>query len=97
MGLFGAAHRWGVGRGAKRPPHSEICHTYSRMMKRGRVIPYLKKIQIYRYRNRYGNTDIDCIWYISNSFNCLKVFKDCFNKDGYNFDDVSKISYPGPC
>ena len=38
IGLFGAAHGWRL----KRPP---ICHTYPTMMKRGTVIPYLKKIQ----------------------------------------------------
>ena len=26
--------------------------------------------------------------------NSIKVFKDCFNKHGYNFDDVSKKGYP---
>ena len=31
---------------------------------------------------------------ISNSFNFSWVFKDCFNKHGYNFDDVSKKDYP---
>ena len=32
-------------------------------------------------------------WYvISNSFNLFRVFKDCFNKHGYNFDDVIKIA-----
>ena len=36
-------------------------------------------------------------WHIfSNSFNFSWVFKDCFNKNGYNFDDVSKNGYPRP-
>ena len=26
--------------------------------------------------------------------NSIKVFKDCFNRLGYNFDDVSKNGYP---
>ena len=30
---------------------------------------------------------------ISNSFNYFWVFKDCFNKNGYSFDYVSKNSY----
>ena len=30
---------------------------------------------------------------ISNSFNFSWVFKDCFNKYGYNFDEVSKNGY----
>ena len=30
---------------------------------------------------------------ISNSFNFFGVFKDCFNKHGYNFDDVSKNNF----
>ena len=44
------------------------------------------------------NTDIDCILIhfdtFSNSFNFSWVFKDFFNKPGYNFDDVSKNGYP---
>ena len=35
-------------------------------------------------------------WYIvSNSFKFSQVFKDCFNKYGYNFDDVNKNGYVG--
>ena len=33
---------------------------------------------------------------ISNSFNFSWFFKNCFNKHGYNFDDVSKYGYPRP-
>ena len=34
-------------------------------------------------------------WYtISNLFNFYSVFKDFFNKSGYNFDDVIKNGYP---
>ena len=52
MGTFGAAHGWGGGGRAKRPPLPKIYHTYPRMMKRGIVIPYLKKIQkIYESRD----------------------------------------------
>ena len=48
MGIFGAAHRWGVGDvGAKRPPLPKICHTYPTKMKLGTAIPYLTKIQKY--------------------------------------------------
>ena len=37
------------------------------------------------------NTDIDSFWYItSNFFHFFWVIKDCFNKYGYYFDDVSK-------
>ena len=36
-------------------------------------------------------------WYItSSSFDFSWVFKDCFNKHGWNFADVSKIGYPRP-
>ena len=31
---------------------------------------------------------------IPNSSNFSWVFKDCFNKHGHNFDDVSKNGYP---
>ena len=42
MGLFGVAHGWGQ-KGSHLP---KICHIYLAMMKRGTVMPYLKKIQI---------------------------------------------------
>ena len=50
MGFFGAAYGWG---GAKRsPPFPKICHAYPTMMKLGRVIPYVSKIQkIYKSRD----------------------------------------------
>ena len=32
-------------RGCQKGPLPKICHTYSKMMKLGVVIPYLKKIQ----------------------------------------------------
>ena len=41
------------------------------------------------------NTDIDCIL-VHNSFSFSWVFKDFFNKPGYNFDDISKNGYPRP-
>ena len=43
----------------------------------------------------YYKIQIDCIL-AHHSFNFFWVFKDCFNKHGYNFDDASKgieISY----
>ena len=45
MGIFGAAHGWWRGGGAKRTPIHKICQTYPTMMKLGKVILYLKKIQ----------------------------------------------------
>ena len=49
MGLFGAAHGWGMGQKA---PLLKICHTYPTMMKLDTVIPYLKEIQkTYRLRD----------------------------------------------
>ena len=43
----------------------------------------------------YQETQIKIVfWYvISNSFNLFRIFKDCFNKHGYNFDDASKNGY----
>ena len=42
------------------------------------------------------NTDTECIVFIIfNSFNFFWVFKDCFNKHGYDFDDVRKMATPG--
>ena len=38
------------------------------------------------------NTNIVCVL-IYNSINLFIVFKDCFNKHGYNFDNVSKNGY----
>ena len=43
MGFFGSAH--GGGGGGKKAPLPKICHTCPTMMKLGKVIPYLKKIQ----------------------------------------------------
>ena len=45
-----------------------------------------------------ANTDIQILfWYIIfNPFNFSWVFKYCFNKHGYNCDDVSKNSYSSP-
>ena len=43
VGIFGAAH--GCEGGVGRPPLPKIWHTYSKMMKLGTVITYLKKIQ----------------------------------------------------
>ena len=45
MGLFGAAHGWGVE--GQKDPVPKICHTYPTIMKLGTLIPYLKKIQKY--------------------------------------------------
>ena len=51
MGIFGAAHGWWGGGGAKGP---KICHRYPTMMKFGTVIPCLKKIQkIYESRDTH--------------------------------------------
>ena len=106
-GHFRGCSRMGGG-GTKRRLFPKICHRYSTMMKLGTVIPYLKKIQkIYESRDTpfefcwhkhflTGNqqilfyTDIDCIL-----IHDFWVFKYFFNKPGYNFDDVSKNSYPG--
>ena len=33
---------------------------------------------------------------MSNSFNFSRVFKEFFNKNGYNFDDISKNGYFRP-
>ena len=42
MGFFGAPHGEG---GSKRPSLQKTCRTYPTMIKLGKVIPYLKKIQ----------------------------------------------------
>ena len=89
MGFFGAAH--GLG-GAKR---SKKCintrHTLwilltSAFFTRNQQIFVYQEIQIYI-----------AFWCaIFNSFNFFWVFKDFFNKRGYNFDDVSKNGYSKP-
>ena len=49
-----------MGRGAKKAPLSNICHTYPAVMKLGTVIPYLKKIQkIYESRD----TPLEFCWH----------------------------------
>ena len=74
MGIFGAAHGWGEGKGGQKNTSP------STMVKLGTVIPYLKKIKkIYKSRDTpltsadisifpleikfviSRNTDIDCI------------------------------------
>ena len=52
MGIFRAAHGWGVGGKKLTPSLPKICNTYHRLMKLGTVIPYLKKIQ-----KIYGSRD----------------------------------------
>ena len=52
MGIFGAAHGWVGGGGAKRAAPPKISDTYPTMMKIGTDIPYLEKIQkIYESRD----------------------------------------------
>ena len=43
MCLFGAAHGWGGGKNVF--PFLKCAHSYPTMMKLGKIIPYLKKIQ----------------------------------------------------
>ena len=51
MGLFRAAHKWGGG-GVKKAPFPKVCCTYPIMMKLGKIIAYIKKIQkIYKSRD----------------------------------------------
>ena len=89
-------------RGAKRLPH-----TYLTVMKLGTVIPYLKKTQkIYESRDTPLDLCWNQLFYckianfaISENTNidCILVhfwdFKGFFNKNGYNFDNVTKIGY----
>ena len=45
------------------------------------------------------NTDIDSILVhntMPNSFKLFWVLKDCFDKHGYNLDDISKNGYSSP-
>ena len=52
MGLFGAAHGWETGGGAKKPTLPKICHAYPTTIKLGTDMPYLKKIQkMYKSRD----------------------------------------------
>ena len=81
-------------------PFSKICHINPRMMKLGKV----KKIKKYTKHVAHSlssadrklanfavsrNTNIDCILK-QTSFNFFRTLKDCSNKHGYNFYDVSK-------
>ena len=60
----------------------KISNTYPAMMKFGSYTLPKESPKIYKSRD----TPLDFYW----------VFKDCFNKNGYNFDDVSKIDYSRP-
>ena len=56
-----------MGGGVKKVPLAKICHTYSTMMKRGTVIPYLNKkgydvtIDDYEVTNKILSRDSNCI------------------------------------
>ena len=53
-GLFWGCSRMRAEGGGKKAPFPKICHTYPAMMKRGTVIPYLKRIQkIYESRDKF--------------------------------------------
>ena len=58
-----------------------------------RQFSFTRNQQISKYQEI--QTQIAFWFIISNSFNFSWVFKDFFNKPGYNFDDVSKNCYPG--
>ena len=89
-------------------PFPKVSHTYLTKIKLETVIPYLKKIQKYMNHithplssaaNSISSREISNCRYVKKyrnwlSFNTpfLRVFKCCFSKFGYNFDDVSKIA-----
>ena len=52
---------WGGGGLANRPHLSKICNTYPTLMKRGTVIPYLKKIQKIHVIHLMSSADL-CIF-----------------------------------
>ena len=53
MSIFGAAHGLGK-RGVQKAPFPKVCQTYPTVMKLGKFIPYLKKIQkIYELRDTH--------------------------------------------
>ena len=85
----------------QKPPSPKNCHTNPAMIEFGTIIPYQKKIQkIYDCVPHPLNSaevsifspEISRFYYIiiPNSFNSSWIFKDYFNKYGYNFDYVSK-------
>ena len=97
MGLLGVAQVWGRG---KKVSLLKIYHTYHTMIKLGKVILYLSKIQDHQKWSIIlisRNIDIDCILiYNFKFFKRFWVFKGCFNKHGWNFDDVSKTGNAKP-
>ena len=85
----------------------KICHTYLASIKLVTVVSYLKKIRKYVYINHVTHSllllasvffhEISATFVISkNTVTFFWVFKSCFNKNGCNFDNVSKIGYPKP-
>ena len=95
MGFFEAPHEWG-GR-AKRSPSLKSVTDILQWWSTWHTPWVLLTLAFFQRKSANfatsRNTDKDCI--ISNSFNFFKVFKDFFNKHGYNFDDVSKNGYLG--
>ena len=71
------------------------------MMKLGIVILQLEKSKTYlnqviqplSFGISIFSPGISKFWYITSNFVFFLVFKDFFNKDGYNFDDISKNGY----
>ena len=109
MGLFGAAHGWGDQKSCHTYPTIMKLSTVIPCLKKIQKIYELRDTclefcwhqhlftgnqQILLYQEMQTQT---AFWYIiSNSYNFFWVFKDCFNKHGYNFDDVSKNGYSRP-
>ena len=100
------AHRWGVAKKAPLPKICHTYPTMMKLGTVIPYLKKIQKIyescdtpldfcwhQHHRQSANFAisrNTDIDCVLIISNSFKFYWVFKDCFNKHGYNFDDASK-------
>ena len=109
MNTFGAAHRWGVGGGqAKRPTMTKLGTVIPYLKEIQKIYESRDTLSVFSWHQHFfhqkpanfalsGNTDIDCILVdnliISSSFSFSWVFKDLFNKPGYNVDDVSKNGY----
>ena len=93
MGFFVAAHGWGR---AKKTFHLlKICHTYPTMIKRGTVIPYLKKIQKINGQKRYQQSaTFVVIWNFLMSDWKNEILKMTFSEFKCSQNYILKLVYP---
>ena len=110
MGFFGAAHGWGAGGTfCHTSPIMMKLGTVIPYLKKIQKLYELRDTPLeFCWHGTFFTGSHQILLYqeiqikipfrhiVSDSSNFSWVFKDCFNKHGHNFDDVSKNGYPRP-